>query len=357
MERVQFCGKPAKKEIFAEAVEKVKPIVEKMALAGNQITEFEALTAAAFLCFKELGAEIAVLEVGLGGRLDATNVIDVPLVNIITSLSLDHTAILGNTLSEIAFEKCGTIKKNGTVVCSASQKSEALAVIEKICTEKRNELLIPDMNGMSVVKSDIYGTEFSYKGNNYFVTMPGAHQLLNMTSVIEACGVLEKKGFFVSESNIFNGIKQTVLPARVEVLLKKPLVILDGGHNEDGAKAFYNTLLPELSEKGQLLVIVGMMADKDVEKSLYPLLKISDKVFTVTPKNPRSMSATELSVISRKYCKNVITAENASEAINQAFSELAEKDILVVVGSLYLAGEVRRTLKEFCEQIVNNYKH
>ncbi len=345
LERVQFCGKPVDKALFAKSVEKVRFAVEALEKDGVIITEFEALTASAFLCYKKLECDAVVLEVGLGGRLDATNIIDTPLVNVITSLSIDHSAILGDTIEEIAFEKCGTIKENGHVVCSFGQPVGALNVIEKTVNEKNNTLTIPDVSAVVIRKSDIFGTEFSYKNKNYFVKMAGEHQVKNMTCVIEACNVL-KKCFDITDENIVKGITKTILPARVEVISEKPLVILDGGHNEDGAKAFYNAVSAVLESKANVYTIAGMMADKAVEESLKALIKKSNCFICVTPDNPRAMTGEELSQIAKKYCNNIIVIDSPKKAVKAVESLLSEDDVLCIVGSLYLAGEVREALLE-----------
>lgn len=344
LERVQYNGKPIDKELFSQCVEIIKPEIEKMSEDGAQITEFEALTATAFLCFSKLNVDVLVLEVGLGGRLDATNVIPTPLVNVITSLSLDHTGVLGDTIEQIAFEKCGTIKSGGTLVCSYGQTENAMNVINTICDEKCNSVIVPDKSSVSIKSQDIFGTNFIYNKQAYHISMSGTHQVQNMTTVIEAVNVLKNKGYNITEQNIKDGIKKTVLPARVEVISKKPLVILDGGHNEDGAKAFYNAVKECFGSNKKLFVIAGMMNDKAVEESLKPLISKADKFVAVTPENPRAMKAEALSEIAKKYCHNVICCDNANSSLDLIKSEITENDMLFVVGSLYLAGEVRNKL-------------
>ncbi len=344
LERVQYNGKPIDKELFSQCVEIIKPEIEKMSAEGAQITEFEALTATAFLCFSKLQVDVLVLEVGLGGRLDATNVIPTPLVNVITSLSLDHTGVLGDTIEQIAFEKCGTIKHNGTLVCSYNQPESAMNVIKTICNERNNTLVIPEQSEVEVTEQSIFGMHFNYKNWAYETSMSGTHQVQNMTTVIEAVNVLKNKGYNITEQNIKDGIKKTVLPARVEVISKKPLVILDGGHNEDGAKAFYNAVTECFDGNKKLFVIAGMMNDKAVEESLKPLISKADKFVAVTPENPRAMKAEALSEIAKKYCHNVICCDNANSSLDLIKSEITENDMLFVVGSLYLAGEVRNKL-------------
>ena len=344
LERVQYNGKPIDEELFSQCVEIIKPEIEKMSADGAQITEFEALTATAFLCFSKLNVDVLVLEVGLGGRLDATNVIPTPLVNVITSLSLDHTGVLGDTIEQIAFEKCGTIKSGGTLVCSYGQTENAMNVINTICDEKCNSVIVPDKSSVSIKSQDIFGTNFIYNKQEYHISMSGTHQVQNMTTVIEAVNVLKNKGYNITEQNIKDGIKKTVLPARVEVISKKPLVILDGGHNEDGAKAFYEAVKECFDSNKKLFVIAGMMNDKAVEESLKPLISKADTFVAVTPENPRAMKAEALAEIAKKYCHNVICCDNANSSLDLVKNQMTENDMLFVVGSLYLAGEVRNKL-------------
>jgi len=341
---VQYNGQPIDEKLFAQCVEIIKPEIEKMSEQGAQITEFEALTATAFLCFSELNVDVLVLEVGLGGRLDATNVIDTPLVNVITSLSLDHTAVLGDKIEQIAFEKCGTIKQNGTLVCSYGQKESAMNVIKDICEERNNTLIIPEQSEIEVTEQSIFGMQFDYKKQSYRTTLSGTHQVQNMTTVIEAVNVLKEKGYTITEEDIKNGILKTQLPARLEIISKNPLVILDGGHNEDGAKAFYNAVKECFDSNKKLIVIAGMMNDKAVENSLNPLISKADTFIAVTPENPRAMKAEELGKIAKKYCHNVITCDNANSAVDSVKTKITDSDMLFVVGSLYLAGEVRNKL-------------
>lgn len=350
LERVQYNGKPVDEFVFANNVERVKHSVEVLENEGVVITEFEALTATAFLCFKELRCDAVVLEVGLGGRLDATNVIDNPLVNIITSLSLDHVAILGDTIEKIAFEKCGTLKEGCKAVVSFGQPDGAVSVIEDTVRNLNGTLVFTDENDASVIKSDIFGTELLYKNIPYKITMPGIHQVKNMACVIEACNVL-KSGFDISLSHIQKGIEKTVLPARVEVLSQKPLVVLDGGHNEDGAKAFYDAVEPYLKKDKKIYALAGMMADKAVETSLKPLFEKCSHIVCVTPQNPRAMSAEDLSEIADKYCNCVNAFENAVDGVDYVLGHLGRDDVFLSVGSLYLAGEIREHLIENLKNI------
>ena len=163
--------------------------------------------------------------------------------------------------------------------------------------------------------------------------------------------ILKEKGYNITEQNIKDGIDKTILPARVEVISKNPLIILDGGHNEDGAKAFYEAVKECFDSNKKLFVIAGMMNDKAVEESLKPLISKADTFVAVTPENPRAMKAEELGKIAKKYCHNVITCDNANSAVDSVKTKITESDILFVVGSLYLAGEVRTNLLEYFKKI------
>ncbi len=350
LERVQFNGSPVDKFLFAKCVTEVKCGVEKCEADDIIITEFEALTAAAFLCFKNLNCDIVCLEVGLGGRLDATNVIPTPLVNVITSLSIDHIGVLGDTIEKIAYEKCGTIKNNGVVVSSFGQPSDALSVIKNTSKEKNCELIIPDEKNIKLIKTDLYGTKFLYDNFEYETNLTGLHQLKNMTCAIETAKILKRK-FTLTEQNIFEGILKTKLPARVEILCKKPLVILDGGHNEDGAKAFFDAVKSVFSQGKRVFTLAGMMGDKDVETSLKSLFSNSYKVFCVTPQNPRAMKCSELEKIASKYCSKTCVFDSAIAGVKFALSEINENDVLFCVGSLYLAGEIRTELIESLKKL------
>ena len=343
LERVQVNSCPVSHEAFASAVTRIKPFSDMMAQRGEILTEFEIITAAALLLFPELECDIAVLEVGLGGRLDATNVIPCPLVSVIASISLDHTSILGDTPAQIAFEKCGIIKDGGAVVAERQHYSEAAEVIERCCRERGATLFIPADVGDAYTDKGIHGTDFIYKGGEYSVTMPGLHQVSNMTAAIEAARALRSRGFVISDENIHNGIKRALLPARCEVISEKPLVILDGGHNVEGMAAF-SALLGSALGGRRLVLVTGMMADKQVKESIAPLAGLASEIICVTPVNPRALPAEDMKAIVSCYCKNVTVINDASFAVRSALKSLKNDEVLAVSGSLYLAGEVRNQL-------------
>ncbi len=340
LERIQINGIPADKKLFSECVTELEPIVADMAKRDMQPTEFEVITAAAFMIFERANCDICVLEVGLGGRLDSTNVIKTPLVSVIASISLDHTAILGNTVEEIAKEKCGIIKQDGKTVCYPWQEKEAFEVINKTCEKTNNSLVIPNVRGIIAVENKIDGVEFTYNSTEYKLSMSGEYQVYNAVTAIEACRILG-----LDEASIKQGIESAKVPARMEVISSSPLVLLDGGHNEDGGRAVAESLKSMLSGK-KILAVIGMMADKNVESYLSQVASLCALVATTTVSdNPRAMPAKELENKAKKYCDDTLSFTTADEAIEYAAKNISGYDCLLVCGSLYLAGEVRSKLK------------
>ena len=340
LERIQIDGKPCDKELFARCVTELEPVVSQMAARNMQPTEFEVITAAAFMIFEKAECDICVLEVGLGGRLDSTNVIKNPLVSVIASISLDHTAILGETVEEIAKEKCGIIKPDGKTVCYPWQESKAFDVINDTCERMNSSLSIPNVRGIIAVENRIDGVEFTYNSTRYKLSMSGEYQVYNAITAIEACRVLG-----LDEASIKQGIETAKVPARMEVISSSPLVLLDGGHNEDGGKAVAESLKSMLGGK-KIFAVIGMMADKNVESYLEKVAPLCSFVAATTvADNPRAMSANELEEKAKKYCGNTVSFNSAAEAIEHANRIIADYDCLLVCGSLYLAGEVRSRLK------------
>ncbi len=291
-----------------------------------ELTEFEFITAVAFLYFAENNCEIAVIETGLGGRLDATNTMDNVIANVITKIGLDHTAILGDTIEQIALEKCGIIK-NCPVITTYNQEKSALSVLEEF------NPIIPDKEKLQVLLSDITGNTYIYKGKEYKTSLVGEYQIENSLMVIEA---LEKFG--VPYDIVYKALSETYFPARMEVISKKPLVVLDGAHNPDGANA-----LAQMLKKLKAAAIFGMMRDKDCGQVLKQTLPYCKNAVAVTVEYmPRAISADELKSKAEKYCP-CVTAENYDDAI----SKISKEDTVFVFGSLYLASAIREKLKNF----------
>ncbi len=324
-ERIQVNGEYISEEDLAVLTKKVKD-------TGIEVTEFEFITAVAFLYFKMQRCDVVVLETGLGGRLDATNVITSPLCAVITGIDKDHTGVLGDTIEKIAAEKCGIIKSDCPVFTTHSQKPEAMRVIKSFA-----DPITPDPSKLSVTKSDLSGNEFIYKGEKYSTTLIGKHQIENALLAIE---ILSGCSLSISLENIKSGIAETVFPARLELICKKPIVMLDGAHNPHGATA----LAEEMSKHENVTLITGMMADKDCEQVMSIVASHCKRVITVTVnENLRSISAEKLSALALRYCDDVCTAQSYEDAL----SKTTENDTVFIAGSLYLAGGIRELAIKF----------
>lgn len=347
-ERIQYNMEMISREDLVFVTEKVSAATEKLHSEGISVTEFEAVTAAAFLYFAEKGCDYVVLETGLGGRFDATNIISSPLCSIIVSVSLDHTNILGNTLGEIAFEKCGIIKEGCPVITGEEQPSQVLKVIKDQSEIKNSPLYTANSEKMLTVKGEyIYGTEVSSEEGAFLIPWSGRHQLNNMSLVLTAVNVLRSNGVDISFYAVREGISSASIPARTEILSRDPLVILDGSHNEGSVRALSKVLKRHLDNK-RIIAVMGMMADKDISVVLSELVDCFQEVITVKPSNPRSMDAEELCEMIIRAGTKGFAVSDPSEGIRTAFGKINGFDALVVCGSLYLAGDVRELLTELC---------
>ncbi len=343
LERIQVNNTLIKSSVFAAAATRVKAAAE--AAPRIPITEFEAITAAAFICFKQEKCDLVVLETGLGGRLDATNVINTPVCSVITPVSLDHVEILGATYREIAAEKCGIIKPSGRTVCYPVQQMDAMEVIRSVCREQNNELILPEASQISVIQSSLSGSEFLYKGGRYTAAMPGEHQVYNAVTAIEAAAVLHRQGFHkIGGPAVTSGIGSAVLPARIEVISNAPPVILDGAHNADKITALCDTVGPYIKGR-DITLIIGMLRDKDIDSALEALIPLAGLVVTVPVKSDRAVSPCALRKMALQYSDNVIASRSLDGALELA--NQAGKGVLIA-GSLYLAGAIRqKAIKKF----------
>lgn len=327
-ERIQINGE----YISQEDLINLSKIVKETKI---EVTEFEFITAVAFLYFAREKCDIAVIETGLGGRFDATNVLENVLVSAITKIGLDHTAILGDTLSKIATEKCGIIK-NDITVSAFSQRSDAFKIIE----ENTKKLIIPDKRKLQNIKVDILGNEFIYDGLKLKTKLGGEYQIENALTAIE---IVKNSGLNISNENIQKGLYNASFPARLEIFGKSQEVVLDGAHNKDGASALKNALN---TSKTPVTAIVGMMKDKDCEEFLRELLPLFEHVIAVKAcDTARALTGAQMAELCRKYCKNVYEAKDYSDALDLAIS-LSNGNTIYIFGSLYLASNMRPLLLE-----------
>ncbi|MBQ9461775.1 MAG: bifunctional folylpolyglutamate synthase/dihydrofolate synthase [Clostridia bacterium] len=353
-ERFQINGEMIPYRTLADIVEEIFPVVEKMKEEGKIITEFEMVLAVALKWYETEQCDVVVLETGLGGRFDATNIIDTPLASVIMSISLDHTAILGDTCEKIAFEKCGIIKPGGVTVLYGDQPEGVFEVVKKAADERNNRLVVADPNFASKTDSGLWGSRFVFddgRGRALTLTTPliGDHQLKNAAAALCTIGVLRERGLEISDEAAEKGLAKVSFPARLELLSEDPVVLLDGAHNPGGAGALSAAIKEHLAGSKKIAV-VGMLADKDVHTALSMLIPLFDHVVAVQPDNPRAMTAEALAEIVREYgvsCEVCHDYGRAYELAAKRRSELSsgeDRAAIVVFGSLYLASDMRRVI-------------
>lgn len=365
-ERIQINNKNIPKDDLSDIITEVSKAVEKVVELGYiNPTEFEIITCAGFLYFYKKNIDFAVVEVGLGGRLDSTNVIT-PILSIITSISLDHTLILGDTLEKIAYEKAGIIKM-GVPLVMYPQKKQSYDVIEKICREKKCELIkVPRLSAAYLGKENIKNVvvtlmkgQVPYKynaitqkieittiDNNYIIDLAllGKHQLLNCSVAVHAIEALIRLGVMISKNNIIAGLTNVAWPARLEVMNKRPLVVIDGAHNIDGIKNLTQSI-DMYFNYNKIILILGILADKQVEEMIKTIVPKVSRVITVTPHSIRAELSEELKIQVEKYTTKCESIEDYEGAYKKALSYCEEDDLLLVAGSLYMVGDMRKIIR------------
>ena len=308
-------------------------------------TLFEVETVLAFLYFKEKNCDIVVLETGLGGRLDATNIIDTSILEVIMPISLDHQGFLGDTIEEIAEQKAGIIKNN-TKVISAIQPKEAAEVIEKNCKEKNCTLTIANPDEITIKSQSIKKQVFDYKMyNNIAISLPGSYQPQNAIVAIEAIEALRELGYSLSQEDILKGFEATVWKGRFTVLSEdNPVVIMDGAHNVAGAKELMKSLELYFNDK-KYIYVFGVFSDKEYEEIINITAKRAEHIITVqTPNNPRALPAEDLKDAVKKVNNSCEASKNIEDAVKKAIKMTREdkERILVIFGSLSFLGEAEQ---------------
>ncbi|RDY25109.1 bifunctional folylpolyglutamate synthase/dihydrofolate synthase [Romboutsia weinsteinii] len=349
-ERIRVNGENIPQEDVARIITIIKEKIEIMVEEGYyNPTEFEIVTAMAFYYYNEQNVDFVALEVGMGGRYDATNVIENSLVSVIVSVSLDHVGILGDTVSKIAYEKAGIIKENGASIVY-KQSKEAEDVIKEVCKEKNAMYIEVPFDSVEVKKSDIYSQIYSCtigeeEYDDLEIRLIGDHQINNSMMALSVIKYIkENKGIEISEEAIREGLIKTQWPGRIEKISENPMFIIDGAHNEDGAKSLAKALEKNFSGK-QLTLLIGMLEDKDINSVLKILIPRFNRVITTTPDNPRAMNCEELAKKISEYVPNVISKPTIEEAVKYTLETSTLEDVIISAGSLYMIGAVRTLVK------------
>lgn len=323
-------------------------------------SEFEKAVALAFLYFVEKNCEFVVLEVGLGGEDDATNVIDAPEVAAIVNIDFDHMGFLGNTLTQIAQKKAGIIKENTSVV-TAEQKDEIMAVLRERCTATNSRLIPTSAMQIQVKEKGLSGLCFDYAKEdrtgdeglqNLRLSMVGDHQCKNAAVVLQVIACLREKGYSIPVEAIRDGLEGVRWPGRFEVISKEPLVIIDGAHNPDGIRALSHNL-KEYCPREKFVFIVGILKDKDYQEMLRQMLPFADSFVTIEPDNPRAMSAGECgaAISACGFTGEIFVSADKKQAVSEALRIAGDKCIGVCAfGSLYSVGALRTAFGELLKQ-------
>ena len=342
-ERIMVDNREISEDELVSLIDKIKPIVDEMIKKEDTPTFFEIVTALAFQYFSDKEVDFAVVEVGLGGKYDATNIVN-PMVSVITNISLEHTDILGKTIKDISLQKAGIIKNNVAVVTAV--KGDALRVIKNVAKERDISVIVIDEKRWKRVSCNLDGQEFVIKGDltDYFVktSMLGKHQGENIAITVASVENLQMNGVYIPEMSIIDGIAKATNSGRLEIVKHEPIVLLDGAHNPDGMKTL-RTTLDEDFDYDKLILVLGILSDKDIPSMLSTIVPVADIIVVTKSHNSRACEPSKLKEMIEKsgYKKKVIVKDQISAAVEYAESIANKKDLICVTGSLFTVGEAR----------------
>lgn len=341
-ERMNADGEDITDRELAEITDYIKPLADSMAEAP---TEFELVTAIGFEFFARRNCEIVVLEVGMGGLLDSTNVIPAPEVAVMTNIGLDHTEYLGSTLEAIAATKAGIIKPGCEVVLYPSAP-EVRAAVEAACAAQIVPLTVADFREIRAGSFDFSGQTFTYKRySDIRLPLLGNHQLCNCTVVLETVDALRRQGWLITDEQLYSGIAETVWPGRFELLRRDPVFIVDGGHNPQCLYALAENVKQYLAGR-DITALTGVMADKDYTDMYAAMAPLVSRFVTVTPDNPRSMQAEDLAAFLGQFGKPAQAASSVEQGVLDAMALAGKDGVVLAFGSLYMTGTIRETVRK-----------
>lgn len=344
-EKMEVAGRSVSREQFAGYVTRVAAAIEEMTSEGlAHPTPFEIETAVAFLFFAEENCDLVILEVGMGGNLDATNIIKNTILAVLVPISMDHQSFLGNTLSEIAEKKAGIIKPGCSVV-TAGQQPETMAVIKNVCAQNNADLTEADLREAKAVKEDFAGQILEYRGETFELSLAGSYQTENAALALEALHVLEKKGYPTTVLQRKTGLKDTRWNGRLTIIHRNPLFIVDGAHNPAAADMLEDSVRKYFKGR-KLFFIMGVFRDKDYPYIIRKLCPYAQQIVTVeTPDNPRALPAEELAEAIKPCNPNVQAAGSIEDAVNKVFDMAGCDDVILSFGSLSFIGQITAIVK------------
>ena len=325
-------------------MEKIKNVAEEMVKDGlSHPTMFEIETALSFLYFLDKKVDVVLLETGMGGRLDATNVVKKPIATVIASIGMDHMQFLGDTLEKIASEKAGIIKE-GCPVISYDNTKEVNEVIKNKAKQMHAKVTFVNSAGIRVLQESLNGESFSYRSSDgrwyekIEIPLLGRHQINNAALALETLNVI-KNYYCISDFQTEDGMRKTIWRGRIEILEREPMVICDGAHNPDGAKSLLSFLQNNFTNR-RLIYIMGVLSDKDYEQMVQILAPSADKIYTVAPDNPRALSSRELCNCISKYHQNVEERQRLAECLSEVRQKAEKDDVIIICGTLSFQNEL-----------------
>ena len=340
-ERMQVNGQCISDEELAEITSFVKPLAESMA---DHPTEFELVTCIAMEYFKRHHCDVVSLEVGMGGELDSTNVIASPLVAVLTNIGLDHTEFLGDTLEKICETKSKIIK-SGTIAVTYREKPSVEAVIEARCKEVGAQWMPADFDSIRLVDASLEGQVFDW-GSYQGIHLPllGKHQLYNAAVVLTIVKALRERGLIISDEAMREGIASVSWPGRFELVARNPLFIVDGGHNPQCIEALVHNVRDYLNGRA-LTVLTGVLADKDYSAMYQDMAQYVSQFVTVTPPNPRALSAQDLKAYLERFGKPITACDTVAEGVALAKELAGREGVVLAYGSLYMVGDIENAAR------------
>lgn len=341
LERFNINNKNITKKEFVSTITKVKDAVEKIRKNGVHPTYFEICTAIAFQYFKDRKVDYAIIEVGLGGTYDATNVVT-PLVSVITNISFDHQHILGKSIKKIAMEKAGIIKPNIPVVTGA--ETEALNIIASVAEKNHCPIYKTTDEDINILQRCIEGQTIEIKGELQSYTLDiqdiATYQVKNLALAIKTIDVLQINGVYIAEESIVNGVKSVMHPGRMNIIQKDPIVIIDGAHNPAGITELKNTIQHYFTDK-KIILLFGALVDKNIKKMMKTIHQIPDTIIVTKSTNERAENPEKIKeiILEQNDSKNVIVTNSVHDAIQQGFNQASSDDTIIITGSLYTVQE------------------
>lgn len=343
-EEISINGRDIADEDFCDLMDRIKPVVEKCDEKGYHITYFEFLTAMVYLYFYEQKVDVAVIEVGLGGSLDSTNIIKNPLASVICSISMDHMNVLGSTIEEIAANKAGIIKKNSPVFVYPQASKEAFEVIKEKARLEESKLYRLNKDDILIKETTNRGNLFDYKTyKDVKTSLRGKHQIYNASLALMVLDYL-KDDFNLSEEDIKSGIYETYNPGRLDLVSENPRVLLDGSHNMESIDALIDNL--KEFDYDRLIIGFSILKDKDHKEIIRKIASLADRlIITYIDDNPRALATEEIKKEASEFIGDIEVYEDNKKAYEESLKNAGDKDLVLWCGSLYLVGKILSFVK------------